>query len=100
LGIVTRRATFTHLDIAKARAGLKREERATRAVLPILIMVPLRFARAQGYDPSDIVNQKARPFIEAEYGIPKIVGELILRKHIFHMPDIIARKVPDTPLLT
>ena len=47
-----------------------------------------------------VFNQKARPFIETEDGMPGVVREVVLLEHIFHMPEVIAGNLPDTPLLT
>src|SRR5262249_22055374 len=100
VGVIHGGSAVSHFHIAEASLRLKGAEHTARAVLVVCIMRALGLARAHGQEASDVCNEETRSFITTEHGMPRVIGQVVLGQHVFHMPELVARNLPTAPRLT
>src|SRR5262245_29905058 len=100
IGVIHGGSAVSHFHIAEASLRLKGAEHTARAVLVVCIMIALGLARAHGQEASDGCNEGTRYIITTEHGMPRVIGQVVLGQHVFHMPEVVARNLPTAPRLT
>jgi hypothetical protein len=97
--VILRRASLAHLHIPKPGVRLKGKKDATGPILLIFIMLAFRFAGTQRQDRSPLFNQRTGSFSETEERMARVIRQLILVQHVFHMPQIVTGNLAYAPLL-
>src|SRR5215470_3981195 len=96
--IVDRGTLLPYFHIPEPSMRLEGQQHTAGPILLIFIMVALGFSRTHGQDGTHLTNKKTGPFIKTDQWAQWIIRQSILEEHIFHMPKITPRYLPNAPL--
>jgi hypothetical protein len=99
LGIILLRSALLDLDNPFACKRFEGNEYTAGPVPAVFVIFPFWTARFHRDGRYSIAYQLARPFIETDYRISRIIRLLIEVQHILHVPDEIACNLSYAPLL-
>jgi hypothetical protein len=95
---VRRGALLTHFHITQPGMGCEGEQDTAGAMFLLFIMGAWGFPRTHGQDGAPLANEETRPLITTDQWSQRIIRQGLLEEHVFHMPHITPRHLPDAPL--